>query len=82
MFDRVDVMAHVAADRPELADLLDYLMEEDSPAVLPFLLAPDLVRLIHSVESPSDVARIVLEFMQGLQIVAQIRYEDMEGLIA
>jgi hypothetical protein len=72
----------MAAGAAEFADLVARLVEEGNPCVLPLLLAPDLVRLIHDLDTPGAVVRTVLEFMQGLQVIAQIRYEDLEGLVA
>jgi hypothetical protein len=72
----------MAASAEEIADILARLVEEGNPSALPLLLAPDLVRLIYDLDTPGEVARTVLEFMQGLQIIAQIRYEDLEGLVA
>jgi hypothetical protein len=75
-------MAYMAASAAEFADLVARLVEEGNPCVLPLLLAPDLVRLIHDLDTPGAVVRTVLEFMQGLQVIAQIRYEDLEGSVA
>jgi hypothetical protein len=75
-------MARMAASAAEFAAIVARLVEEGDPCGLPLLLAPDLVRLIHSLDTPGEVVRTVLEFMQGLQIIAQIRYEDLEGSVA
>ena len=82
MHNRVDSMAHGAACTPEVADLVAKLIEEGNPSALPILLAPDLVRLLHDIDTPGEVACAVLEFMQGLQIIAQIRCEDLEDRLA
>jgi hypothetical protein len=82
MDDRLDGMAHMAASAAEFADLVAGLVEEGDPSALPLLLAPDLVRLIHDLDTPGEVVRTVLEFIRGLQIVAQIRCDDLEGLVA
>jgi hypothetical protein len=71
-------MAHKATSAA-YADLVARLLEEGDPCALPLLLAPDLVRLIHDLDTPGEVARTVLEFLQGLQIIAQIRCDDLEG---
>jgi hypothetical protein len=75
-------MAHTGANVPELSELITRLVQDGNPCALPLLLAPDLVRLIHDLDTPGEVVRTVLEFIQGLQIIAQIRYEDLEGSVA
>ncbi len=77
MYERArrHAVAQVAAERPELAALL----EGQDSWTLPIMFAPDLVRLLCSSESPAELSRIVLEFMSGLQVLTQVRYDEMAG---
>lgn len=68
-----DVVARLAAEIPELADML----AAGDPWALPLILAPDLVQVIHSITSPAELSRVILEFTTGLQAIAQDQYETL-----
>lgn len=72
---RADAVTQLTTDQPELAALLD----EGEPWALPFIFAPDLVRLLCASETPAELSRVVLEFIRGMEIITQVHYETIAG---
>jgi hypothetical protein len=82
VYEETDSTAQAVTKGADLASLLAWLVEERDPCALPFILAPGLVELLFDLDSPAEVSHTVLEFVQGLQRVAQIRNEQLEGVVA